>query len=118
MTSPTMLRRSIAALLAAGPLGGCHYYVGGRPSTLMDRAAFDLACPKEQLKSQQLGDERTMGVSGCGRRATYVYDHGRDNWFLNGTASDGEAEAPTQATAKPISSTTPESGSSGGMTTP
>lgn len=35
------------------------------------RAPFDLACPREQLRYARL-DKNTMGVSGCGRRATYV----------------------------------------------
>jgi hypothetical protein len=35
------------------------------------RAPFDLDCPREQLAYQRL-DPKTMGVSGCGRRATYI----------------------------------------------
>jgi hypothetical protein len=35
------------------------------------RAPFDLNCPREQVVYQRL-DARTMGVSGCGRRATYI----------------------------------------------
>jgi hypothetical protein len=35
------------------------------------RAPFDLDCPREQIVYQRL-DARTMGVSGCGRRATYI----------------------------------------------
>ena len=35
------------------------------------RAPFDLNCPREQLVYQRL-DSATMGVSGCGRRATYI----------------------------------------------
>jgi hypothetical protein len=35
------------------------------------RAPFDLNCPREQLRYDRL-DKNTMGVSGCGRRATYV----------------------------------------------
>jgi hypothetical protein len=35
------------------------------------RAPFDLNCAREQLRYDRL-DKNTMGVSGCGRRATYV----------------------------------------------
>lgn len=35
------------------------------------RAPYDLNCPRNQLVYDQL-DNSTMGVSGCGRRATYV----------------------------------------------
>ena len=35
------------------------------------RAAFDLGCDAAQLKLLVL-DERSIGVEGCGRRATYV----------------------------------------------
>jgi hypothetical protein len=119
----TRIATLIAAVTVAGAFGGCLMRLGGAPSVL-DRAAFDLTCPKEQLHSQELGDERTVGVSGCGRRATYVYDYRSDSWFLNGAASDGEAAVPTAplptSGSKPQSSTIPvnTSGSSGGMTTP
>lgn len=38
---------------------------------LKTRAAFDLACPAESLELHEL-DARTRGVTGCGKRATYV----------------------------------------------
>lgn len=40
-------------------------------STLPDRAAFDMQCPKQQLNVVEL-DEGTFGVTGCDKRATYV----------------------------------------------
>lgn len=35
------------------------------------RAPFDLHCPERELNFDKL-DENTLGVSGCGRHATYV----------------------------------------------
>jgi hypothetical protein len=61
---PFML--SAAALAACGPT-----MTSARPEELTRRAAFDLDCPEPSLKQTQLG-EGTYGVSGCGRRATYV----------------------------------------------
>lgn len=57
-------------------------------TTAVERAAFDLECPAEQLKVTQLGDtitigrttatpglERTVfGVSGCGTKGVYVVE--------------------------------------------
>jgi hypothetical protein len=40
-------------------------------TTLKTRASFDFDCPKSQIKTVTL-DDRTRGVQGCGRRATYV----------------------------------------------
>ncbi len=73
-------------------------------SQLRKRAAFDFECQEEALDVVEL-DERTRGVAGCGKRATYVEmceTHNgrngsyRDNctWALN---ADGrpDASAPT-----------------------
>lgn len=40
-------------------------------SSLRTRAALDLSCPEERLVIQKI-DETTRGVSGCGKRATYL----------------------------------------------
>ncbi len=48
-------------------LGGC----GATLEQLQARAAFDLGCPKEQLSVVEL-DGQTRGVTGCGKKATYV----------------------------------------------
>ena len=56
----------------------------GRPE-LSQRAAFDLKCPERELAFTPLGREgypyETVGVSGCERRATYLYDSG--SWIMN-----------------------------------
>jgi hypothetical protein len=38
---------------------------------LKSRAAFDLDCPKSEIKTVTI-DDATKGVTGCGQRATYV----------------------------------------------
>jgi hypothetical protein len=49
---------------------------------LRDRAAFDLDCKADQLSVVALGNLRTAGVSGCDKRATYLY--GLDGtWVMN-----------------------------------
>ena len=54
-----------------------------------DRAAFDRTCPREQLTASALGDWRVQGVSGCGKRATYVWIDGM--WLDNSESSHGVA---------------------------
>ncbi len=46
---------------------------GATHQQLRDRAAFDFDCPDEQLEVHEI-DDRTIGVRGCGSRATYVED--------------------------------------------
>jgi hypothetical protein len=134
MTAATALRATAmavtAAMLAGTVLAGCvtgmprdrQTWTQYRAELLTKRAAFDLDCPPEQLKSQDLGNEYTKGVSGCNRRAVYLWNHGYATWLLNG-AVDG-APTPiaddTKNPTSPPSSTTREdtSGSSGGTTTP
>lgn len=55
-------------------------------SDLRRRAAFDLQCPEAQLSHVALGGE-IHGVSGCGRRATYI--RFCREWF-GGTCMNGD----------------------------
>lgn len=43
-----------------------------REGKLRDRASFDMNCPKEELNLTDLGENKTYGVRGCGKQATYV----------------------------------------------
>lgn len=52
----------VMALLACG---------GADHDQLKTRSAFDLKCPEEKIVLKEI-DERTIGVIGCGQRATYV----------------------------------------------
>lgn len=66
--------------LSVVALAGCTLLIGGllacvnsaaTPEQLRTRVAYDFDCPENQLALQQL-DDRTYGVTGCGRRGTYV----------------------------------------------
>lgn len=82
------LAAAIPILMTAG--GGCFLASSkqGFEATEMKRAAFDLGCPVEQVQVTELvsgavpvtpdevakgGNGTVIGVSGCGRRATYKY---------------------------------------------
>ena len=58
---------------------------------LKTRSAFDLKCPEASLKLTDLGTD-TMGVSGCGRQATYVWrktdNFGGGDWVMNNALSE------------------------------
>src|SRR5437868_5301507 len=43
-----------------------------RLNELAARASYDLGCPQVRLEFTELGRRESQGVSGCGRRATYV----------------------------------------------
>ena len=55
----------------------------------LDRAAFELQCPSDQLQVVELSDAQ-VGVSGCGKRAVYVNLGG--GW-INNTGNQEETVA-------------------------
>jgi len=89
---------SIVAIVGLG--AACASLRGPSVRTLftekgLDRAAFEMECPKEQLKLVQLNiplDEPMdsggqVGVTGCGKKAVYVYSSA--GWVANtGSISD------------------------------
>lgn len=64
----------------------------------LERASFDLDCPKEQLNVVSLSEVGLQaGVKGCGQKAVYVYINGA--WLLNSEipkrkSGDTDKEAP------------------------
>ena len=64
---------------------------GDLQTRLDTRAKFDLNCPTIVLVPLEtdLGLTRSYGVTGCGRRATYVLGNGNHDWYMN--SSDGNA---------------------------
>ena len=88
------MRRILIALLPLAALG-----CGASDQQLRSRAAFDLQCPQEQVNFVEI-DNRTRGVEGCGRRATYVEDcqprpfHPECSWIMNGPSPNTNAPAP------------------------
>lgn|GEM_PF-888820 len=79
-------------ILAALLLLGC----GATQQQLVDRAAYDLQCPKEQLQVHQI-DNRTQGVRGCGQQVAYVEscDGQRTNcsWVLNADSRPSQKQS-------------------------
>lgn len=63
--SGTVLVAAVAALVATA--------CGMSHSAMLDRAAEDLSCPREQLESRcVVGTHGSWAVSGCGRYAEYT----------------------------------------------
>ena len=95
------MKSSAWAGLVAGVLLAGHLGCATQPSPrdrLLKRAAFDLKCTKDELSVTKL-DDRTRGVSGCGRQATYVSScntHGmmqyNCTWVLNSAARNDDDE--------------------------
>jgi hypothetical protein len=67
-------------------------------SALRERAAFDLSCPRDQLQVQALGSNSAAGVTGCGRKATYVND-AQGVWVKN---NEVPVSQPAQTTAASV----------------
>lgn len=81
-----MMRRSVAMFVICAVTGcGAGFrerFEAQELPRLKERAAFDLQCPKEQLTTAELGSMATQGVSGCGKRATYVQAPS-GQWIMN-----------------------------------
>jgi hypothetical protein len=111
----------VAACVSSQPRQRRTSWQEQRSTLLQERAAFDFSCSKDQLRMQELGQEFTVGVTGCGRRAVYVYDYGHDAWFMNG-AVDSAAGPPgstaADATKSPPSALREDATGNPGGTTP
>jgi hypothetical protein len=103
------MRTTMVASLIAAAAVACA--TGGGENELRARAAYDLNCPAESLAMTQLQEKNFMattnhgaayGVSGCGRRATYVNNVGA--WVLNN--QEPAAEPTPKAAPPPASSDT------------
>ena len=72
-----------------------------RLEPLLERAAFDMHCPKDKLTAQQLAPS-TLGVTGCEQQGTYVWScpHNQDffspacNWVLNNSNQPARSASP------------------------
>ena len=62
-------------------------------TTVTRRAAFDLACPKEELKLKVVDTEGArkmasqIAVRGCEQKAVYVYYPDADTWIIDGAVT-------------------------------
>lgn len=69
----------VAALLTTLGLSltGCASFANTKRTAVSSKAAFDLGCPAEQLQLTALSSEAmeraTYGVTGCGKKASYIY---------------------------------------------
>ena len=101
-----MGRVSCIAVVLLGLAGCC--CIGAHPVTAessfqekaLNRAAFDLSCPVNQLQTVVLTRNdglgcagSQMGVTGCGKKATYVCDRSQ-NWLLNSEVKPDEGRGP------------------------
>jgi hypothetical protein len=68
-------------------VAACAETTSGAKHPVRARAPFDLHCSAEDLAFERF-DAKTIGVSGCGRRATYV-EHCRDTIDAAGTYITG-----------------------------
>jgi len=75
---------------------------------LRTRAAFDLVCVGDSLQVQSIG-ERTYGVEGCGKRATYVWVPQNNSWILDNRteAASPAATPPSMAASAAVSPAPP-----------
>jgi hypothetical protein len=78
-----MARRFSTTVLGACvvTLAGC----GATQTQLRTRAAFDLACAKDSIRTEAI-DGATQLATGCGKRAIYVemFNNSRNpTWLLN-----------------------------------
>jgi hypothetical protein len=62
-------------------------------TTVTRRAAFDLSCPKEELKLNVVDTEGArkmasqIAVRGCGQKAVYMYYPDSDTWIIDGAVT-------------------------------
>lgn len=56
---------------------GCASFANNKRQAVSAKAAFDLSCPADQLRLSPLSSENmeraTYGVTGCGKKASYVF---------------------------------------------
>lgn len=85
---------SAVGALALVSAAGC----GASLEQLRARAAFDFSCPEGQLSVVDI-DSRTKGVTGCGRRGTFVesctpkpWQGVECTWVLNSSGVPGSGD--------------------------
>jgi hypothetical protein len=85
------MRFAIAVLFVVGATA-CKHNKNAN-TTVTRRAAFDLACPKEELKLNVVDTEGArkmasqIAVRGCEQKAVYVYYPDADTWIIDGAVT-------------------------------
>jgi hypothetical protein len=83
-----LIRLALAALLVIAGTACKHNKKA--TTTVTRRAAFDLSCPKEDLKLNVVDTEGArkmasqIAVRGCDQKAVYVYYPDSDTWIIDG----------------------------------
>ncbi|MGB3052401.1 MAG: hypothetical protein WBB42_15480 [Polyangiales bacterium] len=83
-----LIRLALAALLVTAGTACKHNKKAS--TTVTRRAAFDLDCPKEELKLNVVDTEGArkmatqIAVRGCEQKAVYVYYPDSDTWTIDG----------------------------------
>jgi hypothetical protein len=91
----------IRYLALAAMLVGC-FEARAYPA-LKSRAAFDMGCAETDLTLRELGTESQVGVTGCSKKATYVFQQGA--WVMNTPTGAPEAATATATTATATTAT-------------
>jgi len=85
-----MNRESVLLAALAGVLlfvQGCAGTISHFQKNGLERAAFELECPKDQLAVTELSGN-TFGVTGCGKKAVYMYSHAASAYVNNAYIQD------------------------------
>ena len=95
----------LIGVLASLSSVGCGSNADAIRKEVIPRATFELSCPGEQLTGQCLDEScNTVGVSGCGKKATYVYlkqPHSLSGQWVMNTAGGNVQGAPEPAAPTP-----------------
>lgn len=71
------MRSVILTCLVGLTLCGCASFANRKTAAVRTRAAFDMACAADQLQitplSNEMMERATYGVTGCNKKASYVY---------------------------------------------
>lgn len=87
----------IAAAAAAFAIFGCIATAADNNARLNTdlgrRASFDLECPEDEVTLIELSESEEMvnsyGVSGCGKRATYILTSSSNGTWVNNSGGSG-----------------------------
>lgn len=91
ITADVLIRLILAAALVLAATACKHNKRA--TTTVTRRAAFDLACPKEELKLNVVDIEGArkmatqIAVRGCEQKAVYVYYPDSDTWIIDGAVT-------------------------------
>jgi len=99
--TPNVLIRLILAAALVFAATACKHNKRAT-TTVTRRAAFDLSCPKEELKLNVVDTEGArkmasqIAVRGCEQKAVYVYYPDSDTWIIDGivTALSSDYQVP------------------------